>query len=173
MGKTTPFGTRKGITPVVAIILLLMLVIVAVGGMWGWISGIMEEGQSSAESELRSGMEFSATSCLLDGSSNDKVTFLLKNNGQEPITLTDATLEVRRAGDLIESITISSTPLTDDTLTTQGSDRQWDAGETATAPSGSEIDLGSDGLFTAGQYYDVTIETRDGSSSATMRCQAE
>jgi len=79
MTETTLFGTRKGITPVVAIILLLMLVIVAVGGMWGWISGIMEQGQDRASDSLRSGMEFASATCLLDGGNNDKVAFLLRS----------------------------------------------------------------------------------------------
>lgn len=162
MKTTTVTSTRKGITPVVAIVLLLMLTIVAVGGMWAWTSGILSQQQEEAEGQLRSGMEFISLGCVDNPSSADQLTWTLKNTGRSDIELGDVDVYVYEVGNgnLLSHDTASrSNPLT-------STDRHWYKGVNGQPP----FDISGD--MSAGSYYEVVVEPANAQVSASQECQA-
>lgn len=69
--------TRKGITPVIAIVLLLMMTVAVAGGAYAWMQGIIGGQQNQAEFEQNTELAFRGLSCNATGF----VDFTLKNDG--------------------------------------------------------------------------------------------
>ena len=76
---------KKGISPIVATILILLLVIVAVGLMWRPIRGmIIDTGDKVETNCILSDVEVSAVSCVTVGEVNT-LTVTIKNAGSQEI----------------------------------------------------------------------------------------
>lgn len=159
MKTTTDIGARKGITPVVAIVLLLMLTIVAVGGMWAWTSDILQQEQDEATNQLRSDMEFISLSC---DATNDELTWTVRNSGRSDIDLSDVDVYVYQVSDsslLSHDSASRANPLT-------STDRHWYRGVNSNPTFPISGDMAS------GSYYEVVIEPANAQVSASQECQA-
>lgn len=160
MKTTKKIGARKGITPVVAIVLLLMLTIVAVGGMWAWTSDILTQQQDEAEGQLRAGIEFISLSC---DAASDELSWTIKNTGRSDIDLSDVDVYVYEVSN--NELFHHTTENRANPLTT--TDRHWYRGINGEPPVAIANNLA------VGTYYEVVVEPATAQVSASQECQAE
>lgn len=162
MNTTITSDARKGITPVVAIVLLLMLTIVAVGGMWAWTQDVLQGGMDDADDQLKSGLEFVSLSCLDNSGSADQLKWTLKNAGKTDLDMSDVDVYVYKVsdGELLSHDSASrANPLT-------STDRHWYRGVNGEPP----FDISGD--MTSGNHYEVQVESANAEVSASSQCQA-
>jgi len=77
-------SSRKGITPVIAIILLLMMTVAIAGGAYVWFTQIGEQSRERAEESLNRGVEIVELRC---DATNDQIITTLKNSGDSELDL--------------------------------------------------------------------------------------
>ncbi len=103
---------RRGITPVVAIALLLGMTVVASGGAYTWITATTGEAQDDAAEQLSTELAVKELTC-----SGKYLSLTLKNSGDRDIQGKDAQIFLRQDGGLVEDI---ETDLSGNTFTTAG-----------------------------------------------------
>ena len=74
----------KGITPVIAIVLLLMMTVGAVGGAYAWFSGIMEDAQEDATVQQETELNVYNAECLVQGGTFHAM-FWIENTGEQAV----------------------------------------------------------------------------------------
>lgn len=137
--------TRKGITPVVAIVLLLMMTVAAAGAAFTWFSQMQEQVQDRASSELNRQLEVRDLVC---DSANDQIEISISNTGSTTIPLSGVSVFVR-----------DSTGHLNTTIT----DRDW-SGNAFGDPGGFgtvtvDVTQGSDATaLYAGAFYDIEVD---------------
>jgi len=94
--KTIKFAAkskRKGITPVIAIVLLLMMTVAAAGMAYVWIMSLQENIASDTEKDLETLQETKNARLSIESVWNDTNGFgiMIKNAGTYTFTATDAT----------------------------------------------------------------------------------
>ncbi len=165
--RTPTFSTRKGITPVVAIILLLMLVIVAVGGMWGWISGFIGGAQEDATAEFRTELEVRDIICT-DASGDDELQWFIMNTGETDVSANDVRIYIYNVsnGNLVVQEDVTSG------LPGAGTLAAGDTWNYLASDDGPFMWTSAD-PFTAGNSYRVEIEFVDDGHTVEDTCQAQ
>lgn len=78
-------NVRKGITPVIAIVLLLMMTVGAVGGAYAWFNQIMQDAQDQATSELETEMNVFGIECYSPSAGEGRVKVFLENTGESAV----------------------------------------------------------------------------------------
>lgn len=78
--------SRKGVTPVIAIVLLLMMTVAAAGAAYTWFSQMQENLQSEATAGLQTELSVKDMVCDADA---DEIRLSLKNSGSTSIDVSD------------------------------------------------------------------------------------
>ncbi|MDY6773718.1 MAG: archaellin/type IV pilin N-terminal domain-containing protein [Candidatus Nanohaloarchaea archaeon] len=77
--------SRKGVTPVVAIVLLLMMTVGAAGAAYTWFSQMQQQLQEKARTQLQSQLEVKDLEC--NAEPENTVEVALKNSGDTTVRL--------------------------------------------------------------------------------------
>ncbi len=80
---------RRGITPVVAIVLLLMMTVAASGGAYAWMQNVQEEARDRAQSDLTANLAAKEVIC-----DRGAVRLAVKNSGDRQVLTGEADLYV-------------------------------------------------------------------------------
>ncbi|MDY6773939.1 MAG: archaellin/type IV pilin N-terminal domain-containing protein [Candidatus Nanohaloarchaea archaeon] len=143
---------REGITPVVAVVLLLMMTVAAAGAFYAFTQGIIGGRQEQARQQLNTELQIKGLSCTESG---DDVDFFLVNSGDATVDASDVTLYLYN---------VSTGELSDTTSASAGD----------IAPGGnwdSTADFGAN--LVGGLEYRVEFEfTNQGSYTVSGTCQA-
>ncbi len=87
---------RNGITPVVAIVLLLMMTVAASGGAYAWMTQVQDEAQEDAARGLSTGVDLRDVRCR-----GINISFTASNTGDTALSSDEADVYVRADGDLL------------------------------------------------------------------------
>ena len=89
---------KKGITPIIAIVLLLMITVAVAGTVSFWLGSVQEGAQSEIEdstdiitSQTQQGVSIQFVTC---DATNDLVTIVVRNSGTRPIETGDVALSI-------------------------------------------------------------------------------
>lgn len=98
------FTDRKGITPVIAIVLLLMMTVAIAGGAYAWMQGIIGGTQEQANFAQNTELEFLDLQCE---ESTGSIVFTLQNDGSTTLDASnvDVFLHNISTGELIQANT--------------------------------------------------------------------
>lgn len=129
---------RKGITPVIAIVMLLMMTVAAAGGAYVWITKIQSQIQRRTTRNFKISVTLDSVTCY---PSADKAEFLILNNGKASINADSAIVEVRKAGDLIERKTTNA-------FNNAGFESPLESGRNNVSLSTTDLKKGEDYQFT-------------------------
>ncbi|MFB6294762.1 MAG: archaellin/type IV pilin N-terminal domain-containing protein [Candidatus Nanohaloarchaea archaeon] len=149
---------HKGITPVVAMVLLLFMTVAAAGAAYAWTQGIIGGQQQDATQQLNTQLAVQDIQC---DASNNELDYLLTNQGSTTVDASDVTVYKYSVstGNLDGTASISDGDIT------PGSNWGSLAGggqSTITAFS-----------FTNGREYRIEFEfTNQGSYTVSDTCQA-
>ncbi|MDY6762027.1 MAG: archaellin/type IV pilin N-terminal domain-containing protein, partial [Candidatus Nanohaloarchaea archaeon] len=101
---------RKGITPVVAMVLLLMMTVAAAGAAYVWTQGIITGQQEEAEEQLNTEITVRDLQCT---ASNGNVEFFLDNTGSQTVQASDVTVYLYSVADgsLVNNVATSHSDL--------------------------------------------------------------
>ena len=115
----------RGISPVIATVLLLLMAVAAVGGAWVWYqrmqTSAMAGGTGTVEQLKKTAVTVSVDRLTCTANGNFSLT--LANTGTESVTLTNVTLASSAGGSVIaykDSWTVSANSLDQQTLTRIG-----------------------------------------------------
>lgn len=151
---------RKGITPVVAIVLLLMMTVTAAGAAFAWTQGVLQGQQEQTSQRLNTEVTLRSLDCAAGGSSPE-LQFYLDNTGS-------VTVPASASGSVtVYLYNVSTGDLVDTVETSRGSDikpgEAWD-GSISSFPGANMKD---------GLEYKVQFEfTNQGSYTVSGTCQA-
>ncbi len=154
---------KKGITPVISVVLLIMLVVAITGGAYYWmtnVQGSMQErvGSSIQESSEMSTASFSIVSAVCNGTS-DFVNLTALNTGQSSLDTGNSIVTVS---------SIQGSVLGTDTTVTESPDpASAGASFTVDAPAAGST---AQWDMTSGDSYSVRLNI--GSASQTATCTA-
>lgn len=127
---------RKGITPVIAIVLLLMMTVAAAGLAYMWVIGVQQEAQTGIETQVQQIQQQAAAQLTIDTVYNEtgNIDFVLRNSGTYAFSTTD----VSNFAYYIDGKTITPNVACPGTLAT---------GKTCTVETSSTfpIEVGTDG----------------------------
>jgi flagellin-like protein len=129
-------GLRKGVTPVIAIVLLLMMTVAAAGAAYTWFSQMQNRLQSEATSGLQT--ELSVKDIVCDASS-DEIRLSLKNSGSTLVDVSDVDVFIRGS---------------DGHLNATVQDADW----TGSGPSGTGCGSATCEFADAGGFDEATIQ---------------
>lgn len=157
---------RKGITPVVAIVMLLMLTLVVGGGVMAFLTGFFEEQTGDIEAQRSTNAEFRGLTCIDNGGSNaDFINFTLRNTGDTNIDLNSVDIYVRSVSNsqLLHTITTSGGAMAQMTV----DDRLWSDSET--------LNPATEANLSAGNAYTIEFEftSNGGHPFISRRCTAQ
>ncbi|MCJ7450845.1 MAG: hypothetical protein MUP58_03850 [Candidatus Nanohaloarchaeota archaeon QJJ-9] len=147
---------RKGITPVVAVVLLLLITVGTVATAWAWINGFIGDQQERTAEKLNTQVEFRDLVC---NSGDDSVEFYVKNTGSTAVTSTSVEAYVYNVSDgaLVSSVDVTS-------AFTNSMDPDDDVDSNFTVSGG----------LTPGLQYEVRVEFSDHNNYIiTDTCQAQ
>lgn len=100
MTHNTLATARKGITPVVAIVLLLMLTVAVAGGAYAWVNGMIGDQKEQANKDLNTKVAVKNLACnAVAGTGNPDVSFFLKNSGSIEVPGGDITVYLYNVSD--------------------------------------------------------------------------
>ncbi len=116
-------NVRKGITPVVAIVMLLMLTIIVAGGVFAFLTEFIGQQEEETRNQFSTDIEFVDVGCA--ATSPGQVDFTLRNSGETDVDLTEVDFYVYdvSTGDLLDTPVTLSGP--SGGLTVDGSNRHW------------------------------------------------
>lgn len=147
---------QKGITPVIAIVLLLMMTVALGGAVFAWFSQMQEDFQDRAEDQINTRVSVEDLIC---SSADDEIRVYIKNTGDESLSLTNVDMYVRMPDSSLNS-----------TLTETGMD--WSGSDFADSGGFGSQTIPSD--LENGQFYSVTFEfTQAGLETSAGGCIAE
>lgn len=87
---------RKGITPVIAVVMLLMMTLAAVGGAYTWWSGILTGAKRKGAGAGEKKVVLDSINCSKSGN----ITFNILNDGKTSINAKSMFVEVREGEEL-------------------------------------------------------------------------
>lgn len=144
MARSMP---RKGITPVIAIVLLLMMTVAAAGAAYTWFSQMQTRLQSEAASELQTELSIKDLRC--NARPDNSVELAVSNSGSREVDLSEVDMFIRGSSGHLNST------LTDLDWTGAGFEQPGGFGEVTVQLSAA--DSGSD-FMVAGNFYQVEAE---------------
>ena len=154
---------KKGITPVISVVLLIMLVVAITGGAYYWMTNVQGSLQESVGASVESGSNLASTSfsivsvvCDDDGNS-DTITATVINTGSQDINLDD----------IAQVMTVSSLQ---GIVLGVDSDGLGGAGTLSPGDSASLSGFGGENVIVPDSTYSVRVNL--GSSSQTSVCTA-
>ncbi len=149
---------RKGLTPVVAIVMLLMLTILVTGGAFTFINNFMDHQENELQRHISTDVVVSDVNC-----NGDELEFILTNQGSMNVDLNvvDIFIRNRATGSLtMDSPITTSSQGNPPELEVMGEDRHW---------RGTETDLIDS--FDPGSTYRVEFQfVSNGVGQATGTC---
>ncbi|MDY6776931.1 MAG: archaellin/type IV pilin N-terminal domain-containing protein [Candidatus Nanohaloarchaea archaeon] len=97
---------RKAITPVVAVVLLLMMTVAAAGAFYVWTQGLIGGQTGKARQRLSTEMQIMDLSC---DAANDGLDFFISNTGEASVDAAEVRVYVYNVstGNLADTTTIS------------------------------------------------------------------
>jgi flagellin-like protein len=120
--KSTRFsrlpGNRKGITPVIAIVLLLMMTVAAAGGAWVWMTQVREDIQDDVNPNAD--FTIQSLSCENTGG-NAQITMFIKNTGETQLDTSNVDVQVHDISTGTINSTLTQTNVDISTYLTDGS----------------------------------------------------
>lgn len=172
---------RKGITPVIATILLIMMAVAAAGGAYTWITQIQDQFKERAQTSLDRSVDLIDLRCYKN-STGSYIDAFFKNSGERAIDLNPVDLRIRNSATGSVNFTLTRTGIS--LSTTAGS-----LSDGVTLISGNS-DFKSPGAstpyrirpgsspswanFETGDRYTVEFEfTDEGGLVKTETCQAQ
>jgi len=166
---------RKGITPVIAIVLLLMMTVAAAGGAYAWLTQLQEQFQNQAEEDVERGIDITDLRCYNDQGTGTVEVFF-SNSGTTQLDLNPIDLNVRSASTSNVNYTLTRTSI--GLAQNQLSDQvffETESGEDFADPrSSAAYTIGLDDSMEVGQRYEMEfIFTDENSEAVTSTCQAE
>lgn len=167
---------RKGITPVIAIVLLLMMTVGAVGGSYVWFSGIMEDAQEEANTQQATELNIYNMECV-DRSGNFSAMFWVENTGSRAVDFSVVDVLVYDRFTDERAVGLGERDL--DLADVDPSQRpdEWSASDhdaAATEPNqvaGYNLTLGSLGADFDGGMYEIELRLSNTEVSTTAECQ--
>ncbi len=152
----------KGLTPVIATVILVLLTLTAVGTFYVWVSGLQSDAQDQVTQPLQQDIVVKDLQCIPGSTPGnaDELRIALNNAGEQDITASHVDIYLYSPGD---------------TLHTAVTGRDWsDAGFTTAGNLDIiSVPLNQSGgtILTPGQYYDVELEfVNDGITVQAGRC---
>ncbi|MCJ7450126.1 MAG: hypothetical protein MUP58_00075 [Candidatus Nanohaloarchaeota archaeon QJJ-9] len=173
--------TRKGITPVIAVVLLLMMTVGAAGAFYSYYSGMLDKFMGKATE--RQNTQFSISSLECGTGNTNNITVVFSNNGQTTLDLSPANIYVHQGDSEIyglskQGISLMSSSVTDnDNITTIST--LDDDFSTTNSRAGYNIELDPDSTSDNDfqEYSSYTIEFQfpqiAGGRSKSATCSAE
>jgi flagellin-like protein len=168
---------RKGITPVIAIVLLLMMTVAAAGGAYAWTSGLLDDFMGEAEDEAERGISIQNLVCynqaptVGDGA---YVEVFFQNTGTKQLDLDPVDMNVRdrATGDINFTLTRTGLSLEERNL---GPEVDFKFGDDFTEPGTSAAYIvGFPGRLERGANYEVEFVFTDEENTAHAEyCQAQ
>ncbi len=166
---------RNGITPVIAIVLLLMMTVAAAGGAYAWLTQLQEQFQKQAEQDVERGIDITDLRCYNEEGAGTVEVFF-SNSGTTELDLDPIDLNVRSAstGNVNYTLTRTSISLAAGRLSDQVF-FETDGNEDFSDPrSSAAYSIVLDGTMENGQRYEMEfIFTDENSETVTSTCQAE
>jgi len=167
---------RKGITPVIAIVLLLMMTVAASGGAWMWIQELQNEFQGQVD--IRSDIKLISLTCynkLGDG----QVEAYFKNTGKSQIDLGHVNMYVTDVynGEMAYSLTRTDMSFqANDVSSTLGLEIVTGSSQDFSNPKQSaayRITTGNSGAeFETNKVYEIAFEFSNvGDRQITQQCE--
>ncbi|MDD5417499.1 MAG: hypothetical protein PHW96_01250 [Candidatus Nanoarchaeia archaeon] len=106
--------SKKGVTPIVSIILMLMITIALAGTAFIWISSLSERGRGGAEGDItdlerQTGSRFSVLKAECN-STSEGVELTFFNDGNSRILAGNAVIVIKRGGEVLDSVIETSWP---------------------------------------------------------------
>lgn len=168
---------RKGITPVIAIVLLLMMTVAAAGGAYAWSSGLLDQFMGEAEDEAERGISIQNLVCynqaptVGDGA---YVEVFFQNTGTKQLDLEPVDMNVRdrATGDINFTLTRTGLSLEQRNL---GPEIDFKFGDDFTEPGTSAAYIvGLPDRLERGANYEVEFVFTDEENTAHAEyCQAQ
>lgn len=146
---------RRAVSPVVAVLLLILIAISAAVIIYAWVSGLAGTAQESP-TELQERISVEAA---IINSSAGNVTAYVRNIGEVPIDTYGWTISVYAADGTLVGINATNATLTID----NDSDGVFDPGDVVKV----SVVFGA-GTFTAGEAYRVVVTTPSGVSDSAI-----
>ncbi|MDY6766368.1 MAG: archaellin/type IV pilin N-terminal domain-containing protein [Candidatus Nanohaloarchaea archaeon] len=87
--------SSKGITPVVATVLLLMMTVAAAGGAYVWFTNMQDQFRQRAEGEIQTELSVRDLQCDAD---DDTIEIALSNSGSTEVALEEVDVFIRGSG---------------------------------------------------------------------------
>ncbi|MFB6077035.1 MAG: archaellin/type IV pilin N-terminal domain-containing protein, partial [Candidatus Nanohaloarchaea archaeon] len=141
---------RRGITPVVAVTLLLMMTVGAAGGAYAWFSQIQTDAQDRAERQLATDLAVKDTICR-----GSTAYLYVRNTGDADLRGDTVSLYLYRNGGLL------------------GSSRRDMDGAFMNAGGGGWTRVPAETLLTSGATYTVEMAVPAADTEVSARCSAE
>ncbi len=168
---------RKGITPVIAIVLLLMMTVAAAGGAYAWTSGLLDQFMGTAEDETERGISIQNLVCynqaptVGDGA---YVEVFVQNTGTKQLDLDPVDMNVRdrATGDINYTLTRTGMSLEERNL---GPAIDFKFGDDFTEPGTSAAYIvGLPDTLERGTNYEVEfVFTDEENTKHAAYCQAQ
>lgn len=168
-------NTKKGITPVIAIVLLLMMTVGAVGGAYVWFSDIIDQAQNTADQQRNTELNVYNAQCS-NMSGTFVAEFWVENTGDRQVdfSVTDVLIYDQFTGDRVVGLGEREMDLTD--MSTSQRPSAFDSSDHDDAPtdpgqvSGYNLSMGTD--FDAGQY-EIRLRFSNNDVTASTECQLD
>ena len=166
--KSRLFNTKKGITPVIAIVLLVMMAVGIAGGAFIWITRFSEQAQQKTTEQMGKELSVKTVECLDVSGSEDVVRLVVSNGGNKQIDMVPANLFIYD----------TATGNIDSTLSVQNVNSSANpAFENAAFVNPGEfgtVYLKTGGNFSSGTMYDIEVEfPQDSYEGLRADCRAE
>lgn len=151
-------NVKKGISPIVGIVLMLAITIAIAAAAFFWINSIMRGAQSETERKLETRLELDALECYSNGDGPDNYRIAVTNVGGVPIDTSSVNIIVK---DLTDKLIVAST------ITNFGGITKLEPNNFAVANITS---LGN--LISKGNSYKVELRFIGSSYSISQTCSA-
>ncbi len=156
---------KKGITPVIAIVLLLMITVAAAGATYVWIQKILSSQQKEINTKLETKLQILQTTCH---AGTNKLELIIINSGKRTVDMSP--LDV-----IVYDSSGSVTPITKINVD-ESSMSNATAWKQAQKPGGytGPVTLTLNGKFVAGEYYSkITLRFKNSDYSIDTDCMAK
>lgn len=152
---------RSGITPVIAVVLLVMIAVTLIGGVWAWTEGLVSGQQNEADQQLDTRVEYRGLNCAANGD----IDITVKNTGSIDVSSSSVDVFVYNvSNDNLNGQSTGNSNFLDGT----DNDGTLAVGEVAT-----ESGVSGGWVFDAGRQYRVQVDFTNQDYSVSSTCQAQ